>query len=256
MTKREKYIRKVLQMRARLEPPVRRIFAKGLIQVSAHTRELLRAGELEAIRYAEYPRAPLVKAMTDAYVKVGVPFAKQAEEAIIKATFDKDYWIRIFEEYVRFYMGHRIDVLIDYYEETIWKRVGDAILKGQTEGMSYKQIADELMDELDTLDGKLAMRLARTESVAASNYANMEVIKQQGFAETTIKRWNTVIDNRTHPTHVDAHGQEVKLNDKFYVGGYACDAPASYELPTEERDWCRCVVTYEMTDTAWYEQDE
>jgi hypothetical protein len=228
---------------------------KALRETSEISRQLIVSQQFDSIKYAEYPAEHLMKAMEKAYVKVGIPFAKATQASIIKAdTFDGDWWTAFFESYAKNSMGPRVNGILNFYEATIWDGVGKILTNGQAQGDSYAEMAKRMLNDLELKTEKLAMSIARTETVAASNYSQLEVVKSMGTPENMVKVWYTIIDDRTHETHIEANGKRVGISEQFSVGGFPCDYPADNVLPAEERYNCRCQLQYEfVTGDAEFE---
>lgn len=86
----------------------------------------------------------------------------------------------------------------------------------------------------------LARRLARTETTAAYNHAQLRRLAED--PEVHAKRWVAHHDSRTRPTHAAADGQTQPLDATFSVGGYALMVPGDPAAPLAETANCRCVV--------------
>ncbi len=86
--------------------------------------------------------------------------------------------------------------------------------------------------------------IARTETIAASNYGSHEAAKQSGL--TLKKVWLATEDARTRPDHAAADGQEVDLDEPFTVGGAQLMYPGdvSRGAPGNEVIQCRCTQIY------------
>ena len=56
----------------------------------------------------------------------------------------------------------------------------------------------------------------------------------------------TLVNSR--PTHVEAHGQRVGLDEPFEVGGYAMDHPRDRSAPVGETENCRCGMIMTIID--------
>lgn len=138
------------------------------------------------------------------------------------------------------------------FKQPYWQDMGTnarreiitTIERGLTEGLSNEQIAKDLAGRLDDMGEVRAMRAARTESTGALNYGQ-QVVREQLAEEGIVKgkEWLSIIDQDTRGTHADADGQQVGVNDKFLVGGQACDYPGDTVLSVEERVNCRCAST-------------
>ena len=68
-----------------------------------------------------------------------------------------------------------------------------------------------------------AERIARTETLAASNAGHLEVYRQSGIVDEKV--WLTAQDERVREAHAVAHGQTVAADQDFFVGGEYLEAP-------------------------------
>ncbi len=89
-----------------------------------------------------------------------------------------------------------------------------------------------------------AETMAATEAVQSMNYAQIEKVKAR--APLLLKIWQSIIDDRTRPSHLDANGQVRKLNDPYSVGGEALQWPADAGGALREVINCRCWEDYEV----------
>lgn len=56
------------------------------------------------------------------------------------------------------------------------------------------------------------------------------------------KRWVTRRDGRVRLTHASTDGKTIRLNEAFFVGGYALQYPGDSNAPPGETANCRCVL--------------
>lgn len=56
------------------------------------------------------------------------------------------------------------------------------------------------------------------------------------------KEWCALLDDHARPTHAEAHGQVVGVDEDFDVGGYAASYPSDPRLPPKESVGCRCMA--------------
>lgn len=96
-----------------------------------------------------------------------------------------------------------------------------------------------------------ATNIARTEALTSLNEAADEALRQvvdEGLAppDAIKKIWDATLDQRTRPTHAEANGQEVGMDEPFFVGGYAMMHPGDENAPPDETINCRCVVRHKV----------
>ena len=85
--------------------------------------------------------------------------------------------------------------------------------------------------------------ISRTETHTASAFAVHEQAKQ--FNEPTLqKRWISNNDERTRPSHAQANGQQIGLDDDFTIGGKKMSYAGDPKGGASEVINCRCVIAY------------
>lgn len=84
---------------------------------------------------------------------------------------------------------------------------------------------------------------SRTEVNAIGNLAQMNAAYNSG---KTRKRWKTFGDSKVRPTHREAAGQTVPVDEPFIVGGYRLMFPCDSSLGASASETvnCRCTVQY------------
>ncbi|MGE0536647.1 MAG: phage minor head protein [Pirellulales bacterium] len=130
---------------------------------------------------------------------------------------------------------------LDHASKTIGttKEALQGELKAAIEGgESVKQLAKRIDQLYGQQMGYRSVRIARTELTGVVNEGTVKTLAREGFTQ---KEWSTVIDGRERPTHADANGQVVGINDFFRVGGASCAAPGDPILPVSELVNCRCI---------------
>lgn len=109
------------------------------------------------------------------------------------------------------------------------------------EGMSEKETADLLADKIEMEDWELE-RIARTEGHTAANVGSDAAAEATGA--DLVKEWAATEDSRTRPSHVEADGQRVEMDEPFRVGDSWLDFPGDPDGAADEVINCRCVVLY------------
>ena len=85
-------------------------------------------------------------------------------------------------------------------------------------------------------------RIAETDMTRIYNTAVLDTVKANGVESTTMKRWNTMLDDRVRTDHQFLEGMSVPYDADFYVpSGDHAKAPGLFSTP-EENCGCRCVI--------------
>ncbi len=127
--------------------------------------------------------------------------------------------------------------------ETTRRIVRQALTESAAAGDGIAVAARRLRERVATLAPQRAVRIVRTELVAASNVGSLLGAEATGLKLE--KFWIATPDGRTRPDHARANGQGAPLQAGFFqVGGYRCRYPGDPLLPASERCNCRCAVGY------------
>jgi HK97 family phage portal protein len=98
---------------------------------------------------------------------------------------------------------------------------------------------EDLAFALDRLPPHRRELIARTETMRASNAGAQALYKKWGVRK---KEWLTSLDGRERPSHHDANGQVVAIDEPFIVGGSQMMQPGDQNAPIGEVANCRCTV--------------
>lgn len=192
-------------------------------------------------------KEPIEKAYKSVYVNIGTIHAgwnlkqiNQLGRGMSKSTplFFSEKWRKLME---LFYTNEAADRVSDV-TETTRERVRQVLT--DSEGMTISDRATYIENTLDDPDFNRArsLMIARTETTLAANKGASLGAMDADYE--TIKRWLAVEDRNTRPTHTDADGQEVAIDDNFTVGGYPAQYPGDVSLPAKECVNCRCTAAY------------
>jgi uncharacterized protein with gpF-like domain len=148
---------------------------------------------------------------------------------------------RLFEILKQYY---GIDLLQDSMDIT--QTTKDFIQKILTDAAKTGIGIDEIVKQITAHDFTdiRARKIARTETVRASNIAGDIIARESGLKMN--KEWLAVLDARTRSDHIEVHGTIVDQDATFTVGGYQMKFPgdgsggAGAELIVN----CRCVCVY------------
>ena len=90
-----------------------------------------------------------------------------------------------------------------------------------------------------------ALRIARTETTSASNFAAIKAAQESDLVLD--KMWISVQDNRTRITpfdHLDMNGQKQELEKPFFVGGQNIQYPGDINASAGNVINCRCTIGF------------
>lgn len=139
-------------------------------------------------------------------------------------------------------------IKVKYINLTTLGQLQDALAEGVSNGESIPQLVKRIDAlYLQQIIPNRSTVIARTEVVSASNASAMAAGRQYGAStgQSLSKVWLATGDNRTRPTHQDADGQEVGIDEYFEVGGEMMDAPGDPTASIDETSQCRCTVYFQ-----------
>jgi SPP1 gp7 family putative phage head morphogenesis protein len=141
---------------------------------------------------------------------------------------------------VRQFLMQRAQRFAVEVNETTWEQLRASLADGMDGGEGIDQLAarvNAVMGDRIRSSGEV---IARTESLGAYSGGVTESWRQSGVVKG--KTWLSAIDDRTRPDHVDAHGQEVGLDEDFDVGDASGPGPGMMDDPAQDCN-CRCSMT-------------
>lgn len=127
--------------------------------------------------------------------------------------------------------------------DAVWEQAREQMVLGMQAGESIPQLRNRVTAATDLAAPRAAV-IARTEVIGACNRGSYEQVKASGFQAE--KTWLATGDTRTRPTHKNANGQTVPLEQDYKVGGIGMDGPHDPTAPPSETIQCRCTQTYDF----------
>jgi hypothetical protein len=153
--------------------------------------------------------------------------------------------------------GFHITSIVETTRAEVMGHLGDAYEAGE----SIPKAAARVRSAMAETNLARATMIARTELIGAKNAASVRLassidqtsISDDGLVKDDLsgddplilfKVWVATGDERTRPTHADADGQTVPLDETFQVGEGELMYPGDESGPPEEVINCRCAVSY------------
>lgn len=130
--------------------------------------------------------------------------------------------------------------------DTTRKVVRQVLVEAADAGLGIREAAAELRTKLTQLAPERAMKIVRTELIAAS--AQGSLLGAQATGLRLNKFWISTPGSRTRSSHAAASNQTVDLNGVFTVGGLMARYPGDPLLSAKERCNCRCSIGYKPKD--------
>jgi phage portal protein BeeE len=145
------------------------------------------------------------------------------------------------------WMGKRMRNFSKEVTGTSFDEIEAILRSGFTEGQPVATIAQTLADKFESWDQYRAPLIARTETIAAMNQADLESVSQLQLEDQLDKHWLTAGDEKVRDTHQKAgkeYGEDgIAIDEDFKVGQDLMQAPGDGRL-AEENINCRCTLYY------------
>ncbi len=141
------------------------------------------------------------------------------------------------------FIEDRANLLANVPDE-IHREIMDSIEQGLANGESRKDLMARISTAFDEIGKGRSETIANTETAAAFNYSRDKAMREAGV---THKRWlhsQSPLIKEPRPTHVEADGQVLSIDDPFDVGGVQFMRPADDSLGAGPEDIinCHCVA--------------
>lgn len=124
-------------------------------------------------------------------------------------------------------------------KEAVRSVLQESFQDGTGEAGTAKLIREKVGRKLSASN---AARIARTEMHTASTIGADEAARSTGLE--MVKEWASAEDGRTRPSHAQADGKEVGIDESFDVGGEALMVPGDPGGSPENIINCRCTTLY------------
>ncbi len=140
------------------------------------------------------------------------------------------------------FVQDRANLLANVPDE-VHTEIMQSIEQGLQHGESRKELMARISAAFDEIGRSRAETIANTETAAAFNYSRDKAMREAGI---THKRWlhsMSPLIKEPRPTHLEADGQTVPIDEPFDVGGVQFMRPADDSLGAGPEDIinCHCV---------------
>ena len=140
------------------------------------------------------------------------------------------------DEFAKAWILQRSLTLAKSINMTTMDAIRKALAEGFAEGETITQLAKRIEEYFEGNAQARARMTARTETIAANNAGAQDRYAKEGIEE---KEWLSAPDAR--PSHLEANGQIVGINENFRVGDGSGQGPGQIGLPEEDCN-CRCTI--------------
>lgn len=222
------------------------------IRKAGDTSQIIALGEREL--KDDYVR----ECMEKVYGNTVPYFSKQTAKALQgkkREAIEVDAWEEYIKSFVRSRLGDRIYRLNLFTQNLFQAVTKDAVMQGISNGWGINKIADQIQRELNIVETYRAERIARTETISASNEGSIHGARGTGLSLK--KEWISYIDDRTRETHREMNGKTVGMDESFSMptddgDRDELDYPGDPNGSAENVINCRCTIGYVPADeVAW-----
>jgi hypothetical protein len=189
-----------------------------------------------------------VKAMLfDVYKTIGINYGNKVLNSIEKIKKDNILFNETLLKEILLFLNNqgllRVVSVRDTLIETLVKEVNNELAK-QGSLISIRDVIYNIVRKSQSFYKWQALRIARTETTFASNFAAVKSAENSGFE--MVKTWIAVSDGRTRHDHAIENKQTVDFDKPFKMADgtlmmYAGDPDA----PARQVINCRCTVAFE-----------
>lgn len=188
------------------------------------------------------------------YVKVGSDFAEWTVDNL-KGEKKKsdDYYDDFMRRYVETFAGEKVVSITETTRKRAISIVKKTVDEGIAAGLSIDNIAKNISSKIGNDIGYRAIRIARTETISASNAGSLQGAQSSGLALKKV--WFATKSGNTRQSHKEMDGKSVDMQDTFNVPRYNSKGeflgvekmkhPGDPNGSPENVINCRCTVVYE-----------
>jgi HK97 family phage portal protein len=161
---------------------------------------------------------------------------------------DEEFTFSVTDPTVKQWIGDKLEETASEVTKTTYDQIAGTLKEGYEAGDTVAQMADRINHVFDVADQSRANNIARTESTAANNKADIETVRQADLEDLLQKFWIDQQDGAVRDTHKAAgdtysSASPINIDDEFKVGDDSMDAPGDGST-AEENCNCRCVLGY------------
>jgi HK97 family phage portal protein len=163
---------------------------------------------------------------------------KWGQRALDELGIDASFDIRnpLIAEHLEQFGGKKIAGLVN---EATRRELMEALREGVYAGEGIRDLQKRVVDTFEFASKVRARRIARTEVIGSSNFANLQAFRLSGVVAE--KEWLAVRDGNTRDTHKALDGNRARIDQPFSTGTNMAQHPGGFGVPEEDIN-CRCAV--------------
>lgn len=220
-------------------------------ELAAAMRDMVERWEL--VHFVEMPRGfvdriqAIYAQMAEAAITAfGARIMQQGKHAGLVLETKLDFAEIMRRRALKYIQQEAIRRRIQNVTETTRRQIVNAVDAGYREGATLPEVASSVRAIIPRLAQWRADMIARTETHGAANYGSQEAAGALGLPLR--KEWLAAHDERTRPSHADADGDKIGMDERFQVGESYLEYPGDPAGDPEEVINCRCTLGYIVDD--------
>ena len=138
-------------------------------------------------------------------------------------------------------------LILDGITAGIANRIEKIIRSGRADGLTIREIAQNIEKNVRPITRSRAATIARTETHNAAGFAHHKYYKQveADYGSTILKKWVATNDPRTRTAHAAMNREKpIPMDEPFVVGGVSMMHTGDPDGGAANNVNCRCVIIY------------
>lgn len=183
---------------------------------------------------------------TSTGVQISLWFQNNFEKYIQKDQ-GAENWSQMYAAYGKRFAADKVTLVSGNRKKELQAVLKRFMSDPEFQAMNERKAQRILRNQFTGYSRTQAMRLVRTESITAANYAATQTADNMFGAQAYEKEWLASLDGRERDAHRIANGQRIASTDPFIVGGEYLKFPGDPGASAGNRINCRCtVLTYPL----------
>ena len=193
-------------------------------------------------------REDIVKMYRELYQTIGIDYGNKINKTLEKTKKANVLFNNELLKEILLFLSSDGGVRITSVRDTLVADVIKSIQKSLGENgtvIDLRNAIQSIIEKNQTFYKWQSLRIARTETTTASNFAAIKTAEQSDLVLDKI--WISVQDNRTRITpydHFDMNNQKQELNKPFFVGGENIQYPGDANASAGNVINCRCTIAF------------
>lgn len=227
---------------------------KAYIIINKHIKLMLSNINPNNVLFVNY-EALITLSITDEKVKdmfkeiyntIGLDYGNKVINSLEKITKRNPFFNEELLKKILLFLENEGGAKITSVKNTLIESLINEIKTGLNENatvLELRNLIQKLIEKSQTFYKWQSLRIARTETTSAANFAAVESAKSSDLVLQ--KRWISVVDDRTRHDHLNENLQLVEMDEKFVLSsGVTMLYPGDPKAPAREVINCRCAVSF------------